>query len=146
MIAEVVLAPSLAEAWLYGTLSADPALAALVGDRIYAGETEDTSYPLIVFSALGGLDTTAPGFRRVLSTLRYGVHCADRVGSILRLDAMAARVDALLHGQTYQWTSGARLLSCLREQQIVLSGAVAGVQTREIVQTYVLQVQEAAAA
>ncbi len=148
MIVEVSAASSLAEAFIYGTLAADALLALLVGPRIYAGiapEAETTIYPLITFTSVGGVDMTAPGFRRVMTTVRYAVHCADRVGSLLALDAVAARVDALLQGQTYQWSNGARLLACTREQDMVLAGAIAGVQTRDIVQTYMLQVQEATA-
>ncbi len=146
MIAEVSAASSLAEAFIYGTLAADALLALLVGDRIFAGVADEgTPYPLVTFQGVGGVDTTAPGFRRVMTTLRYAVHCADRVGSIAGLDAVAARVDALLQGGTYTWSNGSRLLACTREQTIVLGGAIAGVQTRDMVLTFMLQVQEATA-
>lgn len=138
-------ATGLAEQWLYQTLNADSALQALVGTQIYAGEApQGATYPLVTFASLGGPDTTAPGFRRVLTQLRYAVHVADRVGSIALIDQISARVDALLHGKTYQWPNGGGYqLGCQRERQMVMSAAVAGVATRELVSTYLLVLQEA---
>jgi hypothetical protein len=98
---------------------------------------------MVVFSSMGGVDTTAMAFSRVLSQFRYGVHCADRVGSVLSLDAIAARVDVLLHGQKNVPVNGGYMLASQRERQITLRDVVAGVQTRELVNTYLLIVQEA---
>lgn len=138
-------ASGLAESWIEGALSGDDALSALVGERIYAGVApQGATYPLVTFASLGGADTTAPGFRRILTQFRYALHCADRVGSIAALDAVAARVDALLHGKTAQWASGAFALGCQRERQMVLASQEAGVPTREIVLIYLLVIQETA--
>lgn len=139
--------PGLVAQWMYSTLAADSALQALVGTRIYGGiAPEGSTYPLITFNSVSGVDTTALGFHRVLTQARYDVHMADRVGSILGLDRIAGRVDALLHGKTYQWAEGALMLGALREDIIERPGAIAGVQTRELIATYLVVVREASAA
>jgi hypothetical protein len=137
-------AVALAERWIFQQLSQDEVILGLVGDRVYAGlAPEGSSYPLVVYQFYTGQDTTAPGFRRVLSQVRYLVRCADRVGSIAALDQIAARCDALLHGQTYQWESGALQLGAQRERVMSTPAQIAGMQTREIVQEYLIVVEEA---
>lgn len=137
-------ATGIAEAWIYQQLANDSTLRGLVGSQVYASEApEAATYPLVVFSSMGGLDTTAMAFSRVLSQLRYGVHCADRVGSLWGIDGIAARVDFLLHGYKNVPVNGGYMLASQRERQIVLRGAVAGVQTRELVNVYYLVIQEA---
>lgn len=141
---DAVSASGLVEQWIYGVLSTDSTLAGLVSTQIYAGVApEGATYPLITYQSLGGVDTTAPGFMRVLTQFRYAVHCADRVGSILGLDAIAARVDTLLHGQTHAFSSGAFTVATQRERQMVMADQVAGVPTRDIVSIYLLIMQEA---
>lgn len=140
----VLSATGIAEAWIYQQLANDSTLRGLVGSQVYAGVApEGATYPLIVLQSLGGVDTTAMHFSRVLSQFRYAVHCADRVGSIFNLDALAARVDALLHGGENVPVNGGYMLACQRERQMALANQVAGVQTREITSTYLLVVQEA---
>jgi hypothetical protein len=140
----VVSAVALAESWIYWVLSNDATLAGLVGTQIYTGVApEGATYPLLVVQYLSALDTVAMDNERVLTNIRYGVHCADRVGSILHLDAIAARVDQVLHGQSnYTFPTGAYMLNCQREQPISTFGEVAGVQTRELVNIYALVIQE----
>ena len=145
MTLPAVQTPSgLAEAWIYQQLANDATLRGLIGSQLYAGVApEGATYPMVVVQYLSALDTTAMDNSRVLTNLRYAVHCADRVGSILGLDAIAARVDALLHGQrNFAFTSGARMLNCQRERPIVLFNQVAGVPTREVTNVYALVVQE----
>jgi hypothetical protein len=138
-------AVGLAEAWLYSRLGQDSQLQALVGSRVYAGVApEGADYPLITYQGASGQDLTTPGYHRVFTTFEYDVHCADRVGSIVGLDAVAARVDALLHGQeAYHFESGAYEVSCRRLRIVPLSGQVAGVATRELILSYELIIQEA---
>jgi hypothetical protein len=144
MPADPITAVALVERWIYLQLTQDSAIIGQVADRIYAGlAPESSTYPLVVYQYYSGQETVAPGFRRVLSQVRYLVRCADRTGSIAALDVLAARVDVLLHGQTYQWDGGALQLGCQRERVMSMPGQVAGVQTREIVQEYLLVVEEA---
>ena len=145
MIAEPITAVSLAEAWIFERLSTDGPLSDLLGSRIYAGiAPEGTPYPLLTYQGISGVDTTAPGMRRVLTEMTYDIHMATREGSIAALDPIAARVDALLHGQqAYLFASGAYTVACQRTAVVPTWGQVAGVQTRELVATYEILVQEA---
>jgi hypothetical protein len=146
-------AVGLAEAWIYARLSGDSQLASLGNSpllqngvlRVYAGVApEGAAYPLITYQGISGQDLTTPGYHRVFTTFEYDVHCADRVGSIVGLDAIAARVDALLHGQeAYPFDSGAYEVSCRRLRIVPLSGQVAGVATRELILSFEIIVQEA---
>lgn len=136
---------AIAETWLFARLTTDPPLAALVGTRLFAGiAPEGTDYPLLTYQGATGADTTAPGMRRIITQMTYDVHMAVREASIAALDAIAARVDALLHGQqAYQFPSGAYTVACYRTALVPLAGQVAGVQTRELIASYTIIVQEA---
>ena len=137
-----------AEAWLYSTLSNDSVLAGLLGlpttGGIYSTQApEGASYPLVVYQLTQSTDANAPGFVRVLTEMVYAIHCADRVNSLANLDAIASRVDVLVHGQTVSLPGGALQLGSTRLRQHVLAGAVAGVPTRDLVSTYSIVIREA---
>ena len=109
-----------AEQWIYQTLAADAALAVLVGGRIYSVlAPQTTAYPMVVFACLTGVDTNALAAQRVLTQLRYAVHCADKAGSIAGLDAIARRVDQLLQAQIATTGGGAYELGCQRHTAAV---------------------------
>jgi hypothetical protein len=140
---DALTASGLSEQWIWTVLSNDATLAGLVGTQIYPGVApEGATYPMVTYQSLGGVDTTAPGFHRVITQVRYAIHCADRVDSIMGLDAIAARVDALLHGQTYPFSGGAFMVAAQRERQIVMSDQVAGVLIKDLVSTYLIVIQE----
>ena len=112
-----------AEKWLYSVLSGDTGAGGvntLVGGRIYAYlAPERSAYPLVIFSHQGDYDVMGVGTARILASTLYQVKAVGKASavSMMSLQAIADRIDALLQGASGTVTGG-EIVSCVREQQI----------------------------
>lgn len=115
-----VTEPTLALRFVYALLRADATLTAIVPQaQIVKGEAEQgTAFPRILIRQLtAGPDQVAlDGFpTRVWSEPVLLVTVQDEGRSHARIDPAAARLDVLLHGQTYQSVTDGQIVSCFRE-------------------------------
>ena len=123
-------------------LTGDGTITGIVGPRVYSYEAPGgTAYPCIVFAALTGEDVTPIGGLRLLSDFDYIIHAIDETGSVLDLEALALRIDALLQNQQYVASGGGTILSCIRTRVIPMVETFQGRQYRHLNQTYHVQVQ-----
>lgn len=112
-----------AEKWLYAVMSGDSGVggvSTLVGGRIYAyAAPSRASFPFVVFSHMGDYDVMGVGTARILASTLYQVKAVGKASavSMMSLQAIADRIDALLQGASGSVTDGV-ILSCVREQQI----------------------------
>lgn len=138
------LSPQIIETWIYGVLSGDSTVNTAVGGRIFSYNAPQGSlYPAVVFAPLSGVDITPPGGLRFLTTMRYAVKAIAQTSSAIGLGALAARIDFLLHNAQYVPASGGLIASCLRTNIFPISGTENGIQYRQTVQIYSLQIREA---
>jgi hypothetical protein len=120
-----------AEAWLYATLSADTALAALVGTRIFAESAPDkTVFPFVTFNWMAGHDVNIIEQFRILTHALYLVKGIDEGRSITTLKSIADRIDAVLHGKEQIVIGDATLLMCNREQPFSMAETTDGKEYR----------------
>jgi hypothetical protein len=118
-----------AEEFIFDTLTGDTTLTGLIGGRVFNTQAvQGAAYPLVVYQWMSGQDYAAVGAERIWTNLLYLVKAiADNA---LYPDAIAARIDALLHRASGNVTNGV-VWSCTREQVIRLPDAVAGSQFRQ---------------
>lgn len=92
-----------AETYLRGRLGESPALAALVGRRIYKDNAdEDTEYPCVVFAYQDGSYQKVVGGARLLTELTYAVRAIVKhpVEVADLADAIASAFDGLLENDS----------------------------------------------
>lgn len=100
-----------ADDWLYGVLSGDATLAALVGSRIYSWETPpNTGSPYVIFHPQSpGVDVRASGrlgTGRVFTTPLYLVRAIAAVTDWATLKPIALRIDQLIEGVNITTVNG----------------------------------------
>ena len=141
-------ANAIAEQWIYQTLSGDGTLSALVGGRIYstvAPQTADPNpadaYPMVVFASLTSADVQEFGPLRTMAQALYDISAYDAVPSIVGLDAIMARVDALLQGKQAV-TAGGYVLGCRRERTRFTGDPDAGIAYRRSAAVYRIYIEE----
>lgn len=132
------------DAWLYELLSADPELAGMVENRIFAYVAPALAvYPLVIFAFQGGSDVYASGKARVMSHLEYQVKAVCEGATYTGIVAIADRLDALLHGASGA-TATVRVMSCIRQAPLAYPEITDdGMQYRHLGGIYRLQVQPA---
>lgn len=92
----MALETTIVEAWLYQLLTADTAIAALIGSAVYSSVAPQGAPKLyIVLGYQGGSDENAIGTRALAQPL-YQVKAVGRHSDIATLRALADRIDALL--------------------------------------------------
>lgn len=126
-----------AEAWLYGLLTGDTALAALVDSRVYSGAApQGATLPCVIINHQSGRDVLGVGTVRVMSRLAYLVKAVGRCQSYLALEPIADRIDAVLHGASGAVAgiegAGAELLACTRTMTVAYAEMDEGVQYRHL--------------
>lgn len=118
-----------AEKWIYATLAADGALAAVVGTRIYADRIPQnvaSPYPCVLFGFLSGVDFNAVGSVRVWTNMLYVVRAIDEVETFLgNIKTAAGRIDAVLHRASGS-TSEGTVWAAIREQPYRMSEEAEG--------------------
>jgi hypothetical protein len=118
--------PAVAEEWLSATLNGDPTLTALVPGAAWNTQADEgTSYPLVIYQMMSGVDTAAVGAIRIWTDLVYMVKVIGETAAFLDVDVAAARIDALLHRASGTVADGT-IVSCVREQTFRLSESIAG--------------------
>lgn len=126
-----------ADAWLFGTLNADPLLAGKVHDAL---APQDSVPPYVVFQQQSGTDVLTANRSRVMANLLYVVRVIGQGASFAALKALAQRVDALLQRASGSNADGT-VLSSHREEPMKRAYTEQGVAYREVVLTYRLFVQ-----
>jgi hypothetical protein len=105
------------EPWLYATLSEDPTLAGLVGDRILGTMSSDMPQtPYVIFLLTSPRDIVGVGGTRISTDNLYVVKGVSQTNSWDVLTPIAARIDQLIHrpGSTMLGEDGGSL-TCIRE-------------------------------
>lgn len=120
-----------ADEFLYSTLSGDATLMAAATGGVWNTQAQEgTVYPLIVFQFMSGIDYAAVGALRVWTNMIYMVKAIAEADNFDALNAIVARIDALLHRTSATPTDGI-VWSCTREQVIRLPDSVASRQYRQ---------------
>lgn len=121
------------EPWLYATLSDDPELAGLVGDRV-SGTLSSVPLkpPYVTFSLQDPLDVIGIGGVRISTDNLYVVKAVGQTGSWADVRPIASRIDYLLHRPTATMTSGAGSLTCVREKTAQMVEVDDGLQYRHL--------------
>lgn len=103
--------------WIRATLTSDPTLAGLVGQRVYEGVApQGAAYPYVVFAILPNLESDIRG----LSASRLGTNheficrAVGKDTSFVALQPIAERIDALLHGGSGATAPSGRVVACTR--------------------------------
>lgn len=122
--------------WLYSLLSGDTGPGGVA--TLSPGGVHDTrapagaTYPLTIFRFQGGSDLNAQGpGRRVYVNAIYAVYAITRTASYAPIEPIAARIDALLNGQSGTATGGI-VLACTRQSPLVLPSLEDGVEARAL--------------
>lgn len=85
--------------WLYGKLTADAPLTALVGDRIYSDMVPfEPTFPVVVYQQQSALDVIGVGSARIMVDTLYVVKVIGQVVSYSDIQAIADRFDTVLQG------------------------------------------------
>ena len=121
------------EPWLYGLLTGDTALAALVGDRII-GTLSDGAVdpPYVVFFLASPRDITAVGGIRVQVEALYTVKAVARASSWNAVRPIAARLDTLIRGDGKTVTTTKGHLTRVRDVIVQYPETTDGVQYRHL--------------
>jgi hypothetical protein len=124
---------SAASKWLYTTLAADSALAAVVSTRIYADlAPQAAAHPLVVFQFQGGVDFQAVGAIRIWSNLELLIRGIDQTTTYTaNLRTIAKRIDAVLHAASGSNVDGV-IIACTRLRPFQLTELTDGVQYRHL--------------
>ena len=123
----------LIEPWLYSTLSEDPELIDLVGDRV-SGTLSSVPLrpPYVTFSLQDPLDVIGVGGIRISTDNLYVVKAVAQSGSWADVRPIADRIDYLIHrpGSTMQSATGS--LTCIREKTAQMVEVDDGLQYRHL--------------
>lgn len=130
---------SVADEWLYETLSGDVTLMALVEGVYDAVIPQEADLPAIQFQLQSATDTIGVGTARVLSSDVYLVRVVGRTGSYAALQTAADRMDTLLHGVCGVSVDNGTMLCCYREGQFKLAEVSDGLQYRHLGGFYRIQ-------
>lgn len=126
------------ERWLYQVLTGDTELTNLVGDRIYSTIAPlDAAFPYVVYQTQAGSDVQGVGTARIMSDLSMVVKGVDQGQSFVNLEAIANRIDAVLHGA--QGSGG--VLGCVRVQPLAYVEIVDSIQYRHLGGIYQIYAQ-----
>lgn len=105
-----------AERFLFGTLTGDATIAAIVSARIYGYIAPPAAaHPYILYTQrAAGDDLTALGAIRIYSQFVYDVRVVDKTESYIALEAGSAAITAALHKASGSNVSGA-IVGCVKE-------------------------------
>lgn len=124
---------SIVEPWLYATLSEDPVLAGLVGDRI-AGtlSTVTLTPPYVTFLLQSPLDIGGVGGVRIATENLYVVKAVTQSSSWDEVIPIAERIDYLIHRPGSVMTEARGSLSCIRDRPFQQPEVDGGLQYRHL--------------
>ncbi len=104
-------------AFIFTTLTNDPTLAGLIGNRAYHGVAPaQAQYPFVVFQMLSaGNDLLGVGTARIWSAPLFIVKAVCKGSSTGPVEPVANRIDQLLHSAAGTVTNGV-IWECVRER------------------------------
>lgn len=104
-------------AFIFTTLTNDPTLAGLIGNRAYHGVAPaQAQYPFVVFQMLSaGNDLMTVGTARIWSAPLFIVKAVCKGSSTDPVEPVANRIDQLLHAAAGTVTNGV-IWECVRER------------------------------
>ena len=86
------------EQWIFETLTHDPTITSLVGNRVFVDHAPKTAeYPFIKFESLWANDVRGIGAIRIMTKPMYLIRAIDHNTSLLALKQVADRIDILFH-------------------------------------------------
>ncbi len=136
-------ATGIAEQWLALVLKGDSTLSGLVGGRIYSTiAPQGATYPLLIFRNLSGQDVRAIGPRITMSRVTYALAAYSDTPTIVALDAIMARAQVILQGGANTMPGGYQLGCTRMMPPSVLGVPDAGINYRQMVATYRLDIRE----
>ena len=104
-------------AWIYATLLADTALAAIIGTRIYRDEApEGTTFPFVVMQQIDAVPVQNAFNDRLMDGERWQIKAVNKANDYTTVNLIAALVEALLHKQR-----GSNVLSSVLEFKMPMS-------------------------
>jgi hypothetical protein len=122
--------------WLYGTLTGDAALTAVVGQRVHNEQAPTTStFPLVVFQLQSSIDVRGNGQTRIMVDALYVVRGIVANASYdANSKLIAERIDALLHASSGGTADGgaASIFTSHRTQHFRLAEEESGKQYRHL--------------
>lgn len=129
-----------AERWIYAKLSTDATLITKVGTRTYnTRRPPESALPCVIWQLQSGDDVILLGAVRLWSNLRYLVRGIGETGSYGGdLQAIADRIDALLHGASGSNVDGT-VWTCVRAAPFQMIETVAGREYRHLGGIYRIQ-------
>ncbi len=119
------------EPWLYETLSKDPALTGIVGDRVHANIAPQSDFPYLTFGLESTRDVQNHQGAVVLVDAIYLVKLVDNAESYDRITPGAARLSTLLH-RPAGVTTPAGHLTVVRDRIVQYPQIADGIQYRHL--------------
>lgn len=110
------------EKFINDTLKADIEIASLVGVRVYSElipprmVSSEATYPCIVFQSMAPVDINGANTTRIAVSDIFAVKAIGK-DSFASVDAIAARIDELLHGVRLELSEGV-VFTSIREQPL----------------------------
>lgn len=129
--------------WIYQTLSADAALRALAGGRIFSYRVpEGSAYPCVVFQLqTPQLDSRAIGDVRLASRLVLAIKTIGQGADFIAIQPIAARIDELIEAGSGSTVDGV-VVCCVRDMPLeYLESSDAGIDYAHLGGLYRLTVQ-----
>lgn len=121
------------ETWLWDTLSADATLMGLVDNSLSGTlSSEALTVPYVTFLMQSSRDVVGNAGQRISTDNLYVVKGVTQSGSWDDGEAIAERIDALLHRPSAVMTSGSGSLTCIREQIVQYPEVQDGIQYRHL--------------
>lgn len=129
-----------AREWLFGTLTADATLVAMLPGGATSGinnqqAEQGTAHPIVIYQFMSGVDYAAVGAFRIWTNMIWLIKAVGDTANVASLDAIVARIDTLLHRASGTPASGT-VWSCTRESTIEYPEDVSGRQFRHSGATY----------
>jgi hypothetical protein len=129
-----------ARQWLFGTLTGDATLVAMLPGGATAGVNnmqaeQGTPYPFVVYQFMSGIDYAAVGAFRIWTNMVWLVKAIGDTADVAALDAIAARIDTLLQRGSGTPVAG-NVWSADRQTTVEYPESVEGRQYRHLGGTY----------
>lgn len=107
----------LVDGWLYSTLSNDPAIVAVVGDRVFAGgDPEGADWPYLWFDFVSAGDDIRTYGRSPVAPMTYHVELVDMAPNYDRISPAYARLRPLLDNGDYDGGDAGVIIACQRQR------------------------------